>query len=107
MGIRAGLLTENILIERITYIKNIFGANEKKWIPHTNTRSIVKFNSGNQKIENNEIINSYSITFTTRNYHDIDEKMRIVWNGKKYRILSIFPDKHKQSIDIIGELINE
>ena len=107
MGIRAGLLTEHILIERITYIKNIFGANEKKWIRHINTRSIVKFNNGNRKIENNEIVNSYSLTFTLRFYHNITEDMRIVWNGKKYRILSIFPDKHKQSIEIIGDLINE
>ena len=107
MGIRAGLLTEHILIERITYIKNIFGANEKKWIRHINTRSIVKFNNGNRKIENNEIINSYSLTFTLRFYHNITEDMRIVWNDKKYRILSIFPDKHKQSIEIIGDLINE
>lgn len=104
---RAGLLTEQILIERITYIKNIFGANEKKWIPHMNTRSIVKFNNGNRKIENNEIVNSYLLSFTIRDYNDVDESMRIVWNDKKYRILSIFQDKHKQSIEIIGSLINE
>ena len=61
---RAGLLTEQILIERITYIKNIFGANEKKWITHMNTRSIVKFNNGNRKMENNEIVNSYLLSFT-------------------------------------------
>lgn len=107
MGIRAGLLTEQILIERVTYIKNIFGANEKKWIRHINTRSIVKFNNGNRKIENNEIVNSYLLSFTIRDYNDVDESMRIVWNDKKYKILSIFPDKHKQSIEIIGSLINE
>jgi len=32
--------------------------------------------------------------------------MRILWKKKEYRILSIEEDKKKQSIDIIGELIN-
>ncbi|SKB43538.1 Phage head-tail joining protein [Macellibacteroides fermentans] len=54
-----------------------------------------------------EIVNTYNITFTVRNYHSINETMRIIWKGKYYRIISILPDKYKQSTDIIGELINE
>lgn len=104
---RAGLLTEYITIENITTNKNDFGATEKVWKPIIKTRCNIKLNSGNRQTENKEIINTYSITFIIRYYHNINEDMRIVWNGKKYRILSIFPDKHKQSIDVIGDLINE
>ncbi len=104
---RAGLLTEQITIENTTTNKDDFGSTVKVWQPVIKTRCNIKFNSGNRQIENKEIINSYSLTFTIRLYHNINEDMRIVWNGKKYRILSIFPDKHKQSIDIIGDLINE
>lgn len=104
---RAGTLTERITIENIITSKNNFGATEKVWQPYINTRCNIRLNNGNRQIENKEIINTYSITFTIRYYYNINERMRIVWNGKKYRILSIFPDKHKQSIDIVGELINE
>ena len=40
-------------------------------------------------------------------YHRVNEQMRILWNGKKYRILSISPELYKQSITIITELVNE
>lgn len=33
--------------------------------------------------------------------------MRIIYQGKKYRILAINSDRAKQSTEIIGELINE
>ena len=104
---RAGLLTEQITIENNTTNKDDFGSTVKVWQPVIKTRCNIKFNSGNRQIENKEIINSYSLTFTLRFYHNITEDMRIVWNRKRYRILSIFPDKHKQSIEIIGSLINE
>ena len=33
--------------------------------------------------------------------------MRIIWNGKRYRILSINKEIYKQSTTIITELIND
>jgi len=44
---------------------------------------------------NNEVIWSYQVNFTIRVYHQVNEKMRIIWKGKKYRILSIEEDKDK------------
>ncbi|EYA39308.1 phage head-tail joining family protein [Bacteroides fragilis str. 20793-3] len=38
---------------------------------------------------------------------DISEKMRIVYEGRKYKIAFIHPDRKAQSITIEAELINE
>ncbi|MDV3120789.1 phage head closure protein [Segatella copri] len=50
---------------------------------------------------------NYTKIFTIRYYHNIDEKDRILWKGKLYRILSVEPDRDKQSIIIRTELIND
>nr|WP_320037822.1 phage head closure protein [uncultured Bacteroides sp.] len=71
------------------------------------TRAQVTTNSGNRQNQNNEIIHTYNVTFIVRLYHDIEESDRVIYNGKKYRIISINKELYKQSINIIGELINE
>ena len=103
----AGRLTEVISIERPSIAQNDFGANRIQWQKHIQTRADVTFESGTRATENNEVIFSYNKVFTIRYYHDIDEKDRIIWNGKKWRILSLEPDKAKQLISIKTELINE
>ena len=107
---RAGLLTDPVTFRKATITKNQYGQEETDWIDCISTRANVRFNSGNRVTENNEIIHTYTVTFTVRRYHNIDEFMRILWKGKTYRILSIEDnneDRTKQSITIIGELINE
>ena len=103
----AGRLTEVISIERPSIAQNDVGANSIQWQKHIQTRADVTFESGTRATENNEVIFSYNKVFTIRYYHDIDEKDRIIWNGKKWRILSLEPDKAKQLITIRTELINE
>ena len=102
---RAGLLTDPVTFRKATITKIQYGQEETYWENHIITRGNIKFNSGNRVTENNEIINTYTVTFTVRSYHKIDEFMRILWKGKTYRILSIEEDKTK--LTIIGELINE
>ena len=103
---RAGLLTEPITIRRASIIKNGYGQEQTVWENYIITRGNVKYNTGNRVIENQEIINTYTVTFTIRSYHNIDEFMRVLYNKKVYRILSINEDRHTQSSTIIGELIN-
>ena len=103
----AGRLTEVISIERPFVEQNEYGANGIQWRAHITTRADVQFETGTRATENNEVIFSYNKVFTIRYYHDIDEKDRIIWNGKKWRILSLEPDKAKQLITIRTELINE
>lgn len=102
---RAGLLTKPITFRRATITKNEYGQEVTYWENYIITRGNVKYNTGNRTIENQEILNTYTVIFTVRSYHKIDESMRVLYNGKQYRILSINEDR--QSITIIGELINE
>ncbi len=105
---RAGLLTEVITVEKPTVENNEYGATPIKWITHIGkTKAQVTYTSGNRSNENNEIIFAYEVVFTVRIYHQIDERMRIIWKNKKYRILSIEENKQLQSLTIKTELINE
>lgn len=103
----AGRLNQIITVERPTIIKDDYGANSIHWNNIITTRADVQFDGGNRITENNEIIHSYTKTFTIRYYHKVDEKDRILWQGKHYRILSIERDKDKQNLTIRTELINE
>lgn len=104
---RAGNLHYPITIQEPTAIKDGYGANSIDWRDVISTRSQVTYNSGNRQNQNNEIIHCYTVTFTIRLYHNVNEQMRIVWNGNKYRILSINRELYKQSTTIVTELINE
>lgn len=103
----AGRLNQIITVERPTISKDDYGANQTTWNNIITTRADVQFDGGNRITENNEIIHSYTKTFTIRYYHKVDEKDRILWEEKHYRILSIEKDKDKQTITIRTELINE
>ena len=103
---RAGLLTELVTIKKAEVEKNEYGQEETIWNDYLVTRANVTYKTGSRDTENNENINTYTVDFTVRSYHIIDEFMRILWNGNIYRILSINRDKRKQSITITGELIN-
>lgn len=104
---QAGILNEEIKIQQPTVNVNGFGANDISWSDFITTRAFVSYNNGNRVNENGEITFSYEVSFTIRVYHQINERMRIIWQGKKYRILSIELDKHKQKQTIRTELINE
>lgn len=105
---RAGLLRDVIQVEKPEVVQNDFGANHIEWVTFIDrTRAQVTYSSGNRANENNEIIFAYEVIFTIRVYHQIDERMRIVWKNKKYRILSIEEDLAKQKLTIRTELINE
>lgn len=102
-----GRLNEIISIERPTITKDDYGANKTEWKGIINTRADVQYENGSRDTENGEIVFNYTKVFTIRHYHKVDEKDRIVWNDKRYRILSIEPSKEQQKITIRTELINE
>lgn len=104
---RAGLLRDEITVEKLTTMKDSYGSIEESWEAKLSTRAEVKYNSGNRAALNNEIIHTSNITFIVRYYHPIDESDRILYKGKRYRILSISRELYKQTISIITELINE
>lgn len=105
---RAGLLKEVISVDKPIVAADDFGANKIEWINHIKrTRAKVTYSSGNRANENNEIIFAYNVVFTVRIYHQINERMMIIWKSRKYRILSIEEDKEQQQLIINTELINE
>lgn len=104
---QAGLLKEVVTIQKPVVNQDGFGANDVNWSDLITTRASVGYNTGNRVNDNNEITFAYQVTFTVRVYHQINERMRIIWQGKKYRILSIELDKQKQRLTIRTELINE
>ena len=77
---RAGLLTETILLQESVPVKNEFGATSMEWVDYLQTRANIKFNSGNRVNQNNEIFTSYTLTFTIRYYHKVNEQMRIIYH---------------------------
>lgn len=103
----AGKLDNIITVQTPTIVQNEFGANSIVWNDSLTTKAQVTYNNGNRTNENNEIVFAYEIIFTIRIYHQINEQMQIVWNKKKYRILSIEIDKQKQKQIIRTGLINE
>ena len=104
---RAGLLTETILLQESVPVKNEFGATSMECLDYLQTRYNFNFNYFYMVNQNNEIFSSYTLTFTIWYYHKVNEQMRIIYQDKKYRILAINSDRTKQSTEIIGELINE
>ena len=103
----AGRLKEVITIQKPTISQNEYGANGTQWTDYITTRSDVQFESGNRHTENGDIVFNYTKIVTIKYDHNIDEKDRILWKGKLYRILSVEPDRDKQSIIIRTELIND
>lgn len=70
-------------------------------------RASIKMLSGNKGIENAEIFSPQTIQFITYFRSGIDETCRILYNAKKYRIVSIAEIQFREGLQINGELINE
>lgn len=104
----AGNLNEVIEIEELQVVKNEYGEEQtKNYVHKMRTRAEVRYNSGNRILDNNELFFNYDITFTIRYYHNINELDRIIWNGNKYRIMSIERNRQYQLINLRCVLINE
>jgi|WetSurMetagenome_2_1015567.scaffolds.fasta_scaffold382465_2 SPP1 family predicted phage head-tail adaptor len=105
---RAGLLRETITIQQPVIEKDEYGSGNNSWKDLIRTRAQVTYKSGDKINQNNEIINTNNIIFTIRSYHQINDTYRILYKGKKYRILFIKMESYnKQSITITAEIINE
>lgn len=106
---RAGMLNELIDIYSPVESINDYGERTFDWEKTYTTRANVSWDSGSRNIENNEIVNNYSKTFTVRSYVPVTEKDEIYWQDKKYRIISV---EHRKDLSFNGilvrtELINE
>lgn len=104
---RAGDLKDHIIFQRKKITQSEYGGESVEWEDAISARATVVFKGGKRIVDSNEIFNEYTFTFYVRIYHQVDESMRIKYNGKSYKILSLYKNKDLQGIEIIGELINE
>lgn len=105
---RAGGLRRNrIEIQKHVEVKNEYGERVKVWTKHIETRADIDFKSGARRQDMHEMTTSYNFDFRIRIYHEVDESMRILYKGKKYRIEAILPHQDKQMQTLIGKRINE
>lgn len=104
---QAGFLNKIIEIEKRIVTTNTFNEQVAEYEKCLVCRAQVVYNNGNRSIENDELVVNYSPTFIVRQYHDINETMRIKFDDKYYRIVSIMPSNKLQNKTIITDLINE
>lgn len=104
---QAGLLRDIITFSESERKRDSYGGTTESWTPVFDKRAYVRFKSGTRKEVNSEVLNTSVITITIRYCKNVTEKMRITYEGMKYRILSINRDRIQQSTVIEAEAINE
>jgi SPP1 family predicted phage head-tail adaptor len=104
---QAGLLNEVIELQQLVTVKDAYGSEVESYEYYCQTKAQVIYSSGNKLITNNEVNFNYNTTFNIRYYIEVTETMRIKFQSRLYRILSIEQDKKLQKKTIITELIHE
>lgn len=104
----AGKLTERITIQRPETVRDVYGSTTTVWTDVvTNLPAAVNYIRGDREIDNEEIFHGRITTFSIRWRGSVNETMQVLWDGLKYRILSIDRRTHRREYLIRTELINE
>ena len=104
---KAGLLNEKIEIYSKAVTISESGSVKQNYELSYSTRASVRHNSGSQINSNGEVFYPTNKTFIVRMYVPVKEPMRIKYDNKFYKIISINIDKTFNNKVIIAELINE
>jgi len=100
MAIQIGNMRYQIDIQYSTIIKDDYGSPSETWVTAFLLRRAVKYVSGNKAIDTDEVFSSQTVQFITHYRGTINEKMRILFSGKKYRILFIDEIGFKEGLTI-------
>lgn len=103
----AGQLNEPITIEQQKSEKNEFSSVTRSWVRFAETKANVKAQSTDLADDNGELFFGQRATFRIRGYHKVEETMRVIWKGAKYRILGIDDDRPNMMKILRCEKINE
>lgn len=87
--------------------RNEFGEKVQEYSPLYTTRAFVAYDSGSRFVVNSEVFNDYSKTFTVHDYLEINEKMLIEYDNKRWTITSINHLKPTKELVISTTLYNE
>ena len=104
---QAGLLREIIRFQESRTQRDELGGSSDNWVDVFSKRADVRFASGSRTLVNGEVFNSLAITCKIRYCKEIHEKMIFIYEGRKYKIISINRDRLQQCTIIQAELINE
>lgn len=104
---QAGLLRDIVRFQESKTQRDSMGGLSDEWVDVFTKRAEVKFASGSRKLVNGEVFNPLAITCKLRYCKDIHEKMIFIYEGRKYKIISINRDRLQQCTVIQAELINE
>lgn len=104
---RAGGLKHRIEIQSNIETINEFGERIKTWTTTITTKSDVLFESGTGTMKHGEVFTDYKVGFRIRNYHQVDENMRILFGGKKYKVEAVLPNFEKSMTLLKTAKINE
>lgn len=104
----SGLLKDNITFQKQFVSVDDYGHEITTYTDAFTTRADVIWNNGNRIVSNEEIFYENTVSFVVRFYCPVEDTMIIKFQDKKYRIISINPEKETYSRKtIIAELINE
>lgn len=104
---QAGLLRDIVRFQETQTQRDEMGGISDNWIDAFSKRAEVKFASGSRKLVNGEVFNPLAITCKIRYCKDVHEKMRLIHEGRNYKIISINRDRLIQCTIIQAELNNE
>jgi head-tail adaptor len=102
----AGNLRHIIVVQRLSIIKDAYGAPTETYNTTHTLKAELQSASGGKGVNNEEIFNSVQLNFITY-YRDILESDRIIYKSKNYKILSIVEIGYKEGLRITVEKINE
>lgn len=108
---RAGLLRDIVSMEEATVTKDPDSGEELlAWVEIWRGRAKVDFSAGTQMVENNETWNTITRRVTIRTkpaFMQPLSRLRLLIEGRYYRLLSMDVRTTDMSTVIIAELINE
>lgn len=104
--ITSGKLTERVAIMQPVKMRGEYGEDVVNYEQVAVVWANVVFNRGAEAITAGELYLGKMVTITMRNNKAINERCRLVWDGKEYRIESMNRKKLDGSVTIVAEYID-
>ena len=104
---RAGLLRYIMVLQKRTETRPAMGAVQATYTDLAPVRCNVVVTTGTFKNSDSQFINSQVVDFTVRYNIEVNEEMRIKYEGRIYKILFISPDIKKGSKTIVVEFLSK
>ena len=97
---KSSLLTDPIKIYNIVTEDTACGMNKDTYVLGYSTRAHVIFNSQDRVVSEGQVYFPQDRTLVVRSYVPVDERSRIEWNDKMWRITSINYNKYYNNKEI-------